>query len=184
MAYVLTSDFKTMVTARGKIVGKNFLCNAIPVNELDPEAVSKVLGPNAATMTQIQIGNIRRTNVSCMGCHQPIDTAGMGLEFVDYFGRLRPTYNDGTKIEINFEAPYSSVSNVTDLDSYLHSVSQDDRFHSCFVKTMASRITPIRLEAFDPCAFNIYKLREDQGIRSYVKGLVVSKMFKMAEVGI
>ncbi len=181
-AKVPSADFKTLVTARGKAVAKNFLCEAIPVNELDPEAVSKVLGPSGPMLNEIQLSNIRRSHVACMGCHRPIDTAGMGLEFVDYFGRLRSSYANGTKIEINFELEKSEIREVKDLSTFLNAVSKDDRFHSCFVKTVASRVAPIRLEADSPCAASVYELNRNQGIRSYVKGLVTSKIFKMAEV--
>jgi hypothetical protein len=181
-AKITPTDVKTMVTSRGKLVGKSFLCQPIPVNELDPSVVASVLGPDAANMTQIQVGNIRRNHVACMGCHLPIDTSGMGLEFVDSFGRLRSTYSSGGRIEINFEINTSEVRHVTDFASYLDSISKDERYHACFVKTIASRVAPTRLDFANPCAQEIAQTNLHQGIRSYVKSLVTHKLFKSAEV--
>jgi hypothetical protein len=160
---------KTLVTDRGKSIVKDLLCGAIPVNELDPTVISQVLGPNASTMTQIEIGTIRTTNAACLGCHSQIDRMGMGVEFVDGFGRLRSVYPTGQ----NIQPP-------TDLATFLQSLSTDSRLHACFLKNTASKFTPVNLIDSNPCASEIYELNMNQGIRSYVKGLVNSKLFRFA----
>jgi len=178
-----SDPLKTMVTSRGKVVAKNFLCESIPVNELDPAAVAEVLGPEAPFLSQIEVGNIRRNHVSCMGCHKEIDKMGMGLEFVDNFGRLRTEYPDGKKIEINFDMKYSETPRATDLTSFLKSISKDERLHSCFIKTLVSKVGPVYLEESNPCASQIYRLNSKQGIRSYIKGIATSKLFVLARRG-
>lgn len=171
---------KTLVTRRGIHIARNFMCEAIPVNEADPDAVSKVLGPAALTMTQIEIGNIRRSHVSCKGCHKEIDKMGMGAEFVDSFGRLRQSYSTGQKINVNFTITESASEAVEDLPSFLKSVSQDKRVFSCFVKSTMSKVAPLILEESNPCANDVVEANLNSGIRSYIKGLVTSKFFTQA----
>ncbi len=170
----------TLVTHRGAHIAKKFLCASIPVNEADPEAVEKVLGPAAQTMTQIEIGNIRRSHISCRSCHKEIDKMGMGAEFVDNFGRLRQSYSTGKNISINFTITESQSESVVDLPSFLKSVSQDSRVHACFVKSAMSKVAPLILEEANPCANAVAEANMNSGIRSYIKGLVTSKFFTQA----
>ena len=168
---------KTLVTSRGAFLTKGLTCRPIPVNELDPNAITLVLGPNAHEMTQIEVSNIRRNHVSCMACHKEMDKLGMGAEFVDSFGRYRESYQPGKNIEINFSMSFSEEKDVTNFSSFLKSFSQDERVHSCFVKTIFSKAAPVTLESSHPCADEIAKNNGHLGVRSYVKSIVTSKYF-------
>ncbi|OQW51520.1 MAG: hypothetical protein A4S09_09830 [Proteobacteria bacterium SG_bin7] len=171
---------KTLVTERGKQIVRNFLCQPVPVNELNPAAVGAVLGPNAPKMSQIEISTIRRSNNNCLGCHKEIDRMGMGMEFLDSFGRFRQTYPSGQKISINLDMNDAKTIFANDFSSFLKTLSHDEKVHSCFLKSTASKVAPIYLDRDNACVNEILEKSANLGVRSYIKSLITSNYFTMS----
>ena len=102
----------------------------------------------------------------------------MGVEYVDSFGSLRTKYSDGKSIDINLKMTYSTESQVaTDLPSFLKAFSHDQRVHSCFIKVATSKVAPVEYVAPNGCADEVVRNNPNLGIRSYIKGIVKSKLF-------
>lgn len=172
---------QTLVSARGMYLSEHFLCIEIPPNELRPEDIMRVLGPNASRLKQTQVGELRRKHPSCLGCHGETDKMGMGLEFVNTFGRIRTQYSDGSPILISFSVSPESGHEVYDLREFLTELSRDERFHSCFLKTIATKVAPLELGRDQGCANDVVNDSIRQGgIREYVKNLVASPLFAQA----
>lgn len=167
---------KTLVSKRGIMVAEKFLCTNIPPNELSPSDIIKVL--KGAT-NEIQVGERRSTHPSCVSCHGVVDKMGMGLEFMDVFGKLRTTYADQTPIAIHFKVHPSDSEYAMDIGSFLSNLSHDERFHSCFLKTIANKVAPMTLSAPQGCVNEVFFQHSGGGIRDYVKGLVSSRVFTL-----
>ncbi len=168
---------KTRVTARGIPMVKDFLCGNIPVNEVSPELQNSVLGPNAASLTQIQVARIRSSATACSSCHKDVDRVGAGMEFVDAFGKPRFAYPDSTPIQIHMTLSEQKPAPITSFDQFLQALSGDERLHACFVKKIATKVAAMHIQSEQPCVTNALKVHRGQGLRDYIKTIVGSKFF-------
>ena|GEM_PF-2942458 len=171
---------ETRVSKRGIFLSEKFLCQDIPVNEVSPEDVVRVLGPHADQLKQIQVGEIRRKHPSCLGCHQEIDKYGIGFESLNQFGKLRSTYGDGTPITYSLLMSPNDTRPVTNFDDFLKSLSKNTQLHQCFIRYMSNKMAPLNTAFEQPCAENAITLNSRLGIRDQIKGLVASQLFSHA----
>lgn len=174
---------KTLVSARGIYVAENLLCEHIPVNEVSPEDVVKVLGSNPGQLTQIEVGNIRGKHPSCISCHGEVDKIGMGLEFVDAFGKMRIEYKDKKPIKVSLVVNDELGNRVDNFHDFAKNISTDPRLHACFVKTLSNKVAAINLKESQPCVETSMVNNYSGGIQDYVKQIVLSKIFKQSIKG-
>ena len=168
---------KTLVSRRGKYAAEKFYCVIIPPNELDPKLVTEVLGPDPAKLTQIQVGMIRSNNFGCKRCHGIVDRLGMGLEFVDAFGKPRSKYADDRAIEINFTVSEDSTKNITSYSEFVSEVANDSRLQACFIKTLSNKVAPLVATDQDGCVKNLAPHTLNLGIKDTVANIVTSSLF-------
>jgi hypothetical protein len=119
---------------RGKWMTHQVLCTppppppgGIPSVDFDP---SKGGTPREKLLAHV-------SNPACSGCHQVMDTVGLGLENYGPFGAWRDTYEEsGTKVDASGTLPDGKAF-VQPLDM-LADLAQDDQTRTCLAQQILS----------------------------------------------
>ncbi len=77
----------TDIVRRGKFIAESLLCQTVPPLPIDSVPPLPNLGPNATGRELLAV----HSKGSCAGCHQLMDSPGLGLEGFDHLGRKRST---------------------------------------------------------------------------------------------
>lgn len=175
-AHHTTHGEDTLVTDRGLYVARKLLCLPIPINEVDPELVATVLGPNPAMLNQLEVSEIRRATSACAGCHGESDKFGVALEHIDQHGNFRTNYEDGTPIAFEFDLGTTPVSSF---DDFVRAFSSDPRLNTCFGRTLATKFTPLIRTSAQRC-LDEPSFGGAHTIRDVVRRVVASPMFELS----
>lgn len=173
----LDGGLKTLVSQRGKYVAEKFFCFTIPPNALTSDDITRVLGPSANDLNQIQVGEIRSQHASCTSCHGVVDRLGMGFEFRDAFGRTRTKYSNGTAISIRFSLSNNQESLVTNFDEFMGSLASDPRVHSCFIKTISNKVALMNADAQSSLIKELLPVSQTLGVKDLVSAIIASPLF-------
>ena len=115
-------------TLRGMFVRKRLLCQNILPAPADVDASLPEADSSSPTLRERIATHLE--NDSCSGCHEPLDSIGLGLENFDGIGRWRDKENE-TTIDPSGSLDGEGYSNAWELGEL---ISNHPDFGSCFAK--------------------------------------------------
>jgi hypothetical protein len=130
---------------RGHWIAKKLYCNEPPP---PPPNVPPLPASGTANATIRQRLSAHLNQPACVGCHQTMDTFGLGAESYDSFGRWRTTYADGTAVDATGQMPGTGVA-FTDATSMYADLATDAQAKSCVVQQFMKLATSRPLSGLD-----------------------------------
>jgi len=117
-------------TLRGKFIRVTLLCEEIQPPPVDLNTALPEPSGTTRTLRERVVEHL--TNPFCAGCHQPLDSIGLGLEQFDGIGRFR-TLDNGGLIDPSGDLDGLPFSDAIELGRRL---ADDPRIPSCLVENM------------------------------------------------
>jgi hypothetical protein len=147
---VYASPTESAPIRRGVAVLRRVLCHAIPdPSELNIQVVPP---PPDDTLTTRQRFSQHSTDVSCRGCHGPIDAVGFAFEGFDAMGRVR-TEEAGQAIDSSGNLPVTSIAGAfSGSVELLERLAPSPEATGCFARQVF-RYASARRDATDEAAF-------------------------------
>ncbi len=172
------SQTATSPTRRGRFVRERLLCQDIGEPPPGAMAQNPVLADDATVRERIEA---RMAVPACGFCHEKMDPIGIGLEDIDYVGRFRASYDDGSAVDSAGEVRAIDASGASPTFDGAESLGQllgdSDAFRTCAVQQWF-RFAMGRLEG-DCQTAEAQALVRDSGydLRELLLSLVASDSF-------
>ena len=165
---------------RGKWVTQQILCTPPPPPPAGLPSVNFDPATGGGTPRQKLLAHVN--NPKCIGCHQVMDTVGLGLENFGPFGKWRDAY-PGTAGAVDATGTLPDGKSFTEPIAMFDAISQDEQTKACLAQQMLSYVvTRAMTSADDYCvskAIGVASITPSGSFSDLVTKVVRSRQFFM-----